>query len=230
MGRFVGSCGIVALFALVVYGGLSAFVFKFLPERIARAEKLERGFREVLGEVHQDERTLRDCLTRSGVAVAKDVERRREDYRRMLRDPAFVDLSRKYLGKSAVADNVETSQRLRDAARHRKDVLDAERHKTALLNELKGANGPGSAQWEGKLDAVEDLLAKLEKDASTAEGATRAAEVASAGKLRALRQALVLHRTSLEERLREAAGLRALRERLNVWPLPLVGKILGKDN
>lgn len=221
----VKKIGYSLLSIVMVYGILAVLVFWYLPMRIARAEKLERGFREIAAEVRADERNYLECLKRSGLLeVKKDDERRREDYRNLLRDPVFVSLSGKYLGKASVADNVKTSNQLRDAVLHQKSVKDAEHHKKSLLSDLRGPNGSGSVAWHVKLHDVEMRLAKLEQGKLSAEGSAKEAQSVSKGKVLALRNALVNRSADLDERLQEAEKFRLWRSRLCIWPLTFFEK------
>jgi len=77
---------------------------------------------------------------------------------------------------------------------------------------------------------LSEHLNTLEENRDAVKSAARTAEIEAMAKIEVLKDELEQAREVFEDRLGAADRLRARRDRLNIWPLPWVGKMMsGKE-
>ncbi len=225
--RFLVRGALLLAAVAAAYAVAGYFAYVHLPEEIARLEKI----------VSADNRNRQDAVERAGRfqslrrkfgldAAGKDVGKQFAALVQLARQPGFGDLQ-KDGGLSAIAELPRLQARLEAL---RKDLAQKQVRVKMLDREFEGPMGKGSASWKEKRQKAEDARAD-------AETALREAMSARDEQVRAAMEKLAAYGKSLdaprgtspeEERL---GRLRAWRDRLQVWPLPVLArKLMSKES
>lgn len=213
--RFMG----LVLMVGAGYAVAGYFAYVRLPTEIANLERQVAS-----AEATQD--VFGRLKARSGlVAAGQDPVKQAAALERLLGSPEFARLDG---NTRAVADLVRRLTTSRGRLQTlRKQILQGENRVKMLNREFEGPVGKGSATWQRKMDKAKAELDRLKDDLQTAENMRAEALTAARARVKELDSIASADGTNADDRER-LENLRAWRDRLTVWPLPILKGLLFK--